>query len=100
MAQHSALLHPLMRVELSLGNLRDREETLADLDDLPRPWVADHDEVMELIERAELFGTGIGYVDAHLLASTLLTTKGRLWTREKRLGAVAERLKIRFNEAV
>ena len=36
-----------------------------------------------------LFGLGIGYVDAHLLAATMLTTGAKLWTRDKRLAATA-----------
>jgi hypothetical protein len=50
--------------------------------------------VLRLISRAELAGSGIGYVDAHLVASTLLMPGSRLWTRDKKLRAVAERLSI------
>ena len=46
---------------------------------------------MTLAETRHLFGLGIGYVDAHLLAATLLTTDASLWTRDKRLAAVATR---------
>ena len=41
-------------------------------------------------------GSGIGYVDAHLLASVSLTETARLWTRDKRLIDVAHRLKLDF----
>lgn len=34
-------------------------------------------------------GHGIGYVDAHLLAATMLRAGSHLWTRDKRLAAVA-----------
>ena len=44
-----------------------------------------------MIDERQLFGLGIGYVDAHLLAATMLTTGARLWTRDKRLAAVASR---------
>jgi predicted nucleic acid-binding protein len=50
--------------------------------------------VASLIERERLFGLGIGYVDAHLLASVRLTDEASLWTRDKRLAAVAERLAV------
>jgi predicted nucleic acid-binding protein len=47
--------------------------------------------VLTLIANHQLFGRGIGYVDAHLLAATMLTTDARLWTRDKRLAVVAAR---------
>jgi hypothetical protein len=48
--------------------------------------------VLHFIGRHALFGLGIGYVDAHLLASVRLTAGATLWTRDKRLLGVAERL--------
>ena len=42
-------------------------------------------------------GKGIGYIDAHLLASVTLTEAARLWTRDKRLAAIARQLKIGLN---
>jgi len=38
--------------------------------------------------------TGIGYVDAHLIAAVKLTAGARLWTRDRKLGLVAERIGI------
>ena len=56
--------------------------------------VATPTEVLRMIERYELAGSGVGYVDAHLIASTLITPKCRLWTRDRRLNAVAHRLGV------
>ncbi len=42
-------------------------------------------ELPGFIERHELFGLGIGYVDAQLIAATRLTDDARLWTRDRRL---------------
>jgi hypothetical protein len=53
--------------------------------------VATDAEVLTLIEDRHLSRLGIGYVDAHLLAATLLTPGTRLWTRDKRLAAIAVR---------
>ena len=39
-------------------------------------------EVLTLIDSMQLFGFGIGYVDAHLLAATMLTADARLWQRD------------------
>jgi hypothetical protein len=65
-----------------------------DFRDLPRAPVADTEEVLQLIVRNKLFGSGIGYVDAHMLASVLLKPDVRLWTRDRRLHAVAVRLLV------
>jgi len=92
--QGQVLSHPFIIGELALGNLRQRETVLADLRELPQASVALDDEVMLLIDRDRLFGIGIGYVDAHLLAATRLTQGAALWTRDKRLSAAAERLSL------
>ena len=96
LGRDAVLMHPFVRGEISLGNLARRAATLRDLDTLPAAPVADHAEVLALIESAQLFGSGVGYVDSHLLGSVLLLDGGRLWTRDKRLAIVAERLGIDY----
>jgi predicted nucleic acid-binding protein len=86
------LVHPFIIGELALGNLRQRRVILASLQDLPQANLATDQEVLHFIELHALAGHGIGYVDAHLLASTRLTTGSSLLTRDKRLLRVAERL--------
>ncbi len=86
------LCHPFVIGELALGRLSRRQEILGLLSDLPRAAVATHDEVLAFVETHDLSGTGIGYVDAHLLASTVLTPDGWLWTADRRLATVAARL--------
>ena len=83
------LAHPWVTGELALGHLSRRSEILGLLQNLPQATVATDDEVLTFIDKRHLFGLGIGYVDAHLLAATKLTTAARLWTRDKRLAAVA-----------
>ena len=84
--------HPFVMGELALGSLRRRDAFLSDLRDLPQAIVAEDEEVLCLIDRDALFGRGIGYIDAHLLAAARLTTGAKLWTRDRRLRAVAARL--------
>ena len=84
--------HPLVTGELALGNLRGREAFLRDLRDLPRAAVVADAEVLGFIDRQALFGRGIGYVDAHLLAAARLSAGARLWTRDQRLQAVSAEL--------
>lgn len=83
------LAHPWVTGELALGHLARRSEILGLLGNLAQAKVATDVEVLTLIDSHQLFGLGIGYVGAHLLASTMLTTGTRLWTRDKRLTAVA-----------
>ncbi len=92
--RREVLIHPCVIGELALGNLNPRAEILPVLQDIPQIIAATESEVLHLIERAVLFGTGIGYVDAHLLAAVKLRPGTRLWTRDKRLSAEAARLDL------
>jgi predicted nucleic acid-binding protein len=86
--------HAWVTGELALGQLSGRREILTLLGNLPQATIASPSEVMALIENRQLYGIGIGFVDAQLLASTLLTTDARLWARDKRLQVAAARLAI------
>jgi predicted nucleic acid-binding protein len=86
------LAHSFVTGELALGNLLQREAVLTALLDLPQAVVATDDEVLRFIAEQGLAGSGIGYVDAHLLASAILTPGSRLWTRDKRLLRASTRL--------
>lgn len=90
--KRQVLAHPFVIGELALGSLRQRDIVLDALRGLPRAMVASDDEVHALIDHHRLFGLGIGYVDAHLLAGTLLSVDAQLWTRDKRLRNAALRL--------
>lgn len=94
--QGQVLMHPFVVGELACGNLRQRADLLGHLRRLPRGAVADDEEVLHVIERHALMGRGIGYVDAHLLAATLLTAPAKLWTRDRRLRAVADSLGLAY----
>jgi predicted nucleic acid-binding protein len=63
------LTHPFIVGELALGNLRNRDVILSSLRALPQGRAAGSDERLHFIGRNELYGSGIGYGDAHLLAS-------------------------------
>lgn len=90
------LAHPWVTGELALGNLRGRAEILRLLDDLPQATVATPAELLVVIDHRELYGVGIGYVDAQLLAATMLTDGAKLWTRDRRLLAAAHRLDLAY----
>ncbi|MBB3660879.1 hypothetical protein FHX15_006151 [Rhizobium sp. BK650] len=85
------LCHPFVIGELALGSLRDRDAVMAFLAAQREAFIATHDEVMTMIDQHLIFSMGIGYTDAHLLASTLLDRRSTLWTRDKRLAAAAQK---------
>lgn len=87
------LCHEFIIGELACGHLKNRREILSLLNELPRAVSARHEEVMTLLDSRNLFGMGIGWVDAHLMSSALLS-QARFWTLDKKLGAVAASLGI------
>jgi predicted nucleic acid-binding protein len=91
LAADEVLAHAFVLGELALGSLHDREAFIAAYSELPSAVVAEDHEVMSLISNTGLAGSGIGWVDAHLLAATLLTNGARLVTRDRRLRQVAGR---------
>lgn len=88
------LIHPFVIGELALGNLRQRDVVLDTLSNMPKARIAADDEVLAYISQCNLYGLGIGYIDAHLLASVRLTPNTLLWSRDKRLCAAAEQLNL------
>jgi predicted nucleic acid-binding protein len=84
------LAHPFVVGELAFGSLKNRESILTSLKGLPQAAMATDEEVMHFIESNALWGAGIGYIDAHLLAAVRLNAGSQLWTRDKRLGAIAD----------
>ncbi len=89
-----AFVHPYVIDEILLGSIKDRLVVAEQLELLPQLMPVRHSEVLRLIENHYLFGSGIGYVDAHLLASASVTKQCQLWTRDKRQLAAAETLGV------
>jgi predicted nucleic acid-binding protein len=94
LGRRRVLGHSWVTGELALGQLSGRREILTLLGNLPQATIASASEIMTLIENRHLHGLGIGFVDAQLLASTVLTTGASLWTSDKRLRAAATELAI------
>jgi predicted nucleic acid-binding protein len=88
------VMHPFVLGELVLGYVPRIAEMIKDLRSLPTATVADFDEVLEFIEHRKLSGSGIGYVDVHLLAAAALVPETFLWTRDKRLRTVAQSIAL------
>jgi hypothetical protein len=53
--------------ELALGHLSQRREVVGLLASLPQATVATTNEILTLVERHQLYGLGVGYIDAQVL---------------------------------
>jgi predicted nucleic acid-binding protein len=90
------LMHPFVVGELACGNLRFRRKVLSDLQRLPSVITAEQDEVLSFLDQRQLFGKGITWIDAHLLASARLSNC-RVWTFDARLLTAATQLHIGYS---
>lgn len=93
--ENRVCMHSWIIGELACGNLNNRQEILELLQALPQLAPATENEVLSFIEMHQLMGIGIGYVDAHLLASAAIHS-AQLWTRDKRLERVASPLRLAY----
>lgn len=93
LGEDAVLCHPFIVGELACGNLQRRREILPLLSALPEATLADQREVLVFIESNRLMGSGIGWVDAHLLCSARLTGVG-MWTFDRRLAKVADAIGV------
>jgi hypothetical protein len=87
------ICHSFVIGELACGNINNRSEILALLQALPKAPTIDLAEYLYFIEQNHLIGTGIGFVDVHLLASAQLSGIP-LWTNDKKLKETALQLKV------
>ena len=95
LARDAVLIHPYVLLELACGTPpAPRARTLAMLARLRPARQATHAELLEFIEGESLYGQGCGMIDVALLAAARLTPDARLWTLDRRLAALAERLAV------
>ena len=87
--------HPFVIGELACGNLKNQNEILGLLHALPQVTQASHEEILVLIDRHRLMGTGLGLIDVHLLGAALISHVN-LWTIDRRLKEIAGRLGIGY----
>lgn len=98
LAANVVLVHPFVIGELACGAIPNRNILLTELAALPQAPAAVHEEVLGLVERHALWARGIGWMDAHLLASAMLAGRSRLWTRDKHLGVIADELGLAMHD--
>ena len=90
------VMHPFVQVEISLGSLKNRNELMRMMDRMPHTDVVDNNLVKQYIENNKLYNTGIGFVDASIIASCVLNSH-RLWTLDKALIKQAAKCKILYS---
>jgi predicted nucleic acid-binding protein len=95
LADELVAIHPFVIGELALGRISPRHLVLTKLQKLPAATIVGHGEVLALIEHRDLAGSGLGWVDAHLLASALVDST-RLWTLDGPLARAAQRLGVGY----
>jgi len=98
LAGGDAICHPFVIGEIMMGTPRNRHGIAELLNLLPQLPIASDNEVLDFVERHAFFGTGLGYVDAHLLAAVRLTRGTTVWTRDRQMAKAAEQLSIFANE--
>lgn len=99
LASRVVMCHPFVVGELACGYLPQRDAVFLALSRLPPAPVVGHDEVLAFVNRHALAGRGIGWVDAHLLASATVAGRVSLWSRDRRLAAAAAELGVAYSRA-
>ena len=89
----AVLIHPFVLGELVLGGISPAQEAL--FMRLPESRMVEHSVVIEFVRRRLLVRKGIGWIDAHLLASAL-TSSASLWSVDAKLSAAAGELGVDF----
>lgn len=96
LAEGRIVQHPFVTAELALGSLAQRDRFIGMLGLLPAAPVVEQSALLGFVMQHRLFGTGLGMVDAHLLASAAHDDEARLWTKDKRLADRAGRLGLSY----
>jgi predicted nucleic acid-binding protein len=94
--EHRVSCHPFVIGELACGRLQSRQEILNLLAALPPSPVLSHEEAIGFLHARGLAGTGVGWVDVHLLGSAVLGQR-LFWTRDGQLAKAATRLRVAFD---
>ena len=82
-------IHPFVIGELSCGNIQKRIQFLSLLNELPTVSVSSNEEVIQFIESNSLFGKGVGYIDLHILCSSIKSNIP-IWSKDKRLTKISK----------
>jgi predicted nucleic acid-binding protein len=87
--------HDFVYGELLIGDKAGRKALLAEYERMDQAPVVPHADVVAFVRARKLHGRGIGWIDAHLLASALVARLD-LWTTDPALAPVAKELGISY----
>jgi predicted nucleic acid-binding protein len=94
LAQADVVSHDLVQGELLIGDRgRARAKLLAAYATIRRVRTVPHAEVVEFVTVRRLQGTGLGWIDAHLLAAAAVE-RCTVWSADVRLQAAATSLHL------
>ena len=93
LASDQVMSHDLIHGELLIGDGGGRTRLLAALAEIHRADTIPHAEVVEFVRARRLHGRGIGWIDAHLLAASVVE-RCTLWTADGRLADLATELRV------
>jgi predicted nucleic acid-binding protein len=88
--------HAFVYGELLIGDRGGRRQLLTAYDQMHQAPVVPHGDVVAFVRERRLHGRGIGWIDAHLLASALVG-RLKLWTTDPRLATLAKELEIAYD---
>jgi len=87
--------HDFVYGELLIGDRGARAKLLAEYKVMRQAALVANPEVVEFVRHHKINGRGIGWIDAHLLASAIVASS-RLWTGDRRLAAVAQDIGVAY----
>ena len=98
LTQDDVVGHDFVYGELLAGDTGGRKKLLSGYRLMDQAPTVPHTEVVAFVRDRKLHGRGIGWIDAHLLASALV---GRmpLWTADSRFAAIAHELNIAYQSS-
>jgi len=88
--------HEFVYGELLMGDKGGRKQLLASYEEMHQAPAVPHRDVVEFVRDRRLHGRGIGWIDAHLLASALVG-RLKLWTTDPRLAVIGRELGIGYD---
>ena len=89
LADDEVLGHDFVYGELLIGDRGGRAKLLSAYKRMRQAASVPNPEVVEFVRHRKLNGRGIGWIDAHLLASTIVA-HATLWSADRPLAAVAQ----------
>lgn len=95
LADDAVVGHQFVYGELLVGDRGARRELLSSYERMEQIPAVSHGEVVAFVRARKFHGRGIGWIDAHLLASALVAGV-RLWTADAPLMVIAGELGIAY----